>query len=303
MHIKLRWFSSFIFMGLLLLPLFSVAQTDSLAADSAMPFKQVSFLDELSLDSQARVAAMPYTLLSMQKPVVDEEEFDPLLPPMYAIKKIPTANNLLIFFIVLNIVAVVAVVKAYNERGVYSFIRTMFTTGSALKYLGDHKSVFHPTTMQLMSVSSVMIALTAFLAPGVEVFGVISQPALRFMALLGLIFLVYLAKSAIHYLLGQLFEVEKMGMVIVHHTIGSNFLFILVFFPFFLINYLNNNTISDDQMKGILIALLLVSVIYRLLREAWVLFYTFPYPKFYLALYLCTAEILPWFIGIKLIAS
>ncbi|MSQ78962.1 MAG: DUF4271 domain-containing protein [Flavobacteriaceae bacterium] len=303
MHIKLVRFITLAFIGLFLLPPFLAAQSDSLLYDNTIPTSKSLLLDELSLDSQARVAAMPYTLLSIQKPMVDREEFDPLLPPMYAIKKIPTANNLLIFFIVLNIVAVIAGVKAYNEHGVYSFISTMFTTGNAIKYLGDHKTVFHSTTMQLMSVSSVMIALTAFLTPGVELFGVISQPALRFMALLGLIFFVYLAKASIHYLLGQLFEVEKMGMVIVHHTIGINFLFILVFFPFFLINYLNNNTISDDQMKGILIALLLVSLIYRLLREASVLLYTFPYPKFYLALYLCTVEILPWLIGIKLIAS
>ncbi|MBI3235752.1 MAG: hypothetical protein HYZ42_17235, partial [Bacteroidetes bacterium] len=77
----------------------------------------------------------------------------------YAIIKKPQNNNLLIFIVLLNVIYLIAIIKLSNERNLFSFVNSLYSSVSAVKYYNDSKTVFNRVNLQLLFVQLLMIAL------------------------------------------------------------------------------------------------------------------------------------------------
>lgn len=255
----------------------------------------------LENDTFKSYLALPYTWWTIRKPFQAVDIFDPYTPPDYAIIRRPPNNNLLIFIVLLNVMFIIAIIKISNERNLLTFVSSLYSSISAVKYYGERQTIFNRVNVQLLLVQLLLLSLGLTLYDDLP--GFLPEDALRrFLALFGFFLASMLLKILVNWSIEKIFEVDRLSVIIANHTIGVNFVATLVLLPVFLIIYLNAGAETARALPVIAATVLLLAVIIRILRSYIVLNLSFPYPKVYLLLYFCTTEILPWFIIFKLIA-
>jgi hypothetical protein len=255
----------------------------------------------LQNDSFKTYIALPYTWWTLQKPFEALDAFDPFTPPEYAIIPRPRNNNLLIFIVLLNVMFIIAIIKISNERHLLSFVSSLYSSISAVKYYGERQSVFNRVNIQLLLVQLMLLALGLTLYEGLPAF-LPNGASARFLSIFGFFLMVILLKIFVNWSIEKIFEIERLSVVVANHTIGVNFVATIVLLPVFLIIYLNASAETAQLLPVIAASVLLVAVVVRILRSYVVLNLSFQYPKVYLLLYFCVSEVLPWFIIFKLIA-
>jgi hypothetical protein len=280
----------------------SFSQAKPLDADTLIvkPPHKITLYDSLQSDSLIKIQVLPYQGFIDRLPFTDIDDFDPYKPEAYLIKKVPQTNNLLIFIVVLNIAFLIAIVKISSERNLISFVNSMFSNTNAFKNFSGQKSVFTPINVQLLLIFILMLSLGIFLYEGI-VDQMPWQPVLSFAIIFFALTVMFTLKIFIHFLFEQLLQMEKVTIIISNHTIGINFLFTMIMFPIYLINYLNNSFLNINELMIVGFILFVITLFYRTLREVVLLKLVFPYPTIYLILYLCATEIFPWLIFFKLI--
>lgn len=255
----------------------------------------------LENDTFKTYLALPYKWWTIRKPFQAIDAFDPFTPPDYAIIKRPPNNNLLIFIVLLNVMFIIAIIKISNERNLLTFVSSLYSSISALKYYGERQTIFNRVNIQLLLVHLLLLSMGLTLYEDLP--GFLPDDALRrFLVLFGFFLAMMLAKILVNWSIEKVFEVDRLSVIVANHTIGVNFVATLVLLPVFLIIYLNASTETARALPVIAASVLMLAVIVRILRSYIVLNLSFQYPKIYLLLYFCTSEILPWFIIFKLIA-
>ncbi|MBI3235753.1 MAG: DUF4271 domain-containing protein [Bacteroidetes bacterium] len=112
-----------------------------------------------------------------------------------------------------------------------------------------------------------------------------------------------LLKVFVSWSIEKIFEINKLSVVIMNHTVGINFIATLIMLPVFLVVYLNSGAENSHFLPVFITIVIIISLSIRVFRSFMMLNLSFPYPKVYLLLYFCTVEILPWLIIFKLIAN
>lgn len=221
-------------------------------------------------------------------------------PPIGAIDVRESNNHLLVFIVFLNLAFLVSIIRLANGRNLRIFLRSLYDNPLAFRILSEQKTLFTPVNMQLLLIATGMLALGVFV--NIEVSGndfLSAHPSVLFLCIFSALISIYLLKFLLHYLMELVFEVKRGGLIISNHTIGSLFLFAVVFFPIYLIHYLNGGWLSSRDLGLVMGALLVLCLVYRILRTAYLINLYFPYPRVYLFLYLCGFEIVPWLILFK----
>jgi hypothetical protein len=124
---------------------------------------------------------------------------------------------------------------------------------------------------------------------------------LQYLLVAGICGAVYISKFLLHSFLGALLSIKKLGVGFISNTISvSNFL-ALVIFPFIIFYAYNTNQLWSVIMMQTIIALFLISIVYRILRILVLSHSFFTFPIMYLFIYLCALEILPIVVIVKFI--
>jgi hypothetical protein len=255
----------------------------------------------LNNDSYRFYLCVPYSYWVFSKPFVAIDSFDPFTPPEYAIIKLPSNNNLLIFIVLLNVMFIIAIIKLSNEKNLVSFVKSLYSNVSAVKYYGNRGKLFSKVNLQLLFVQLLMVSLGIALYKNVPI-PLPDDTLLRFIILFLSLLVVMILKIFVNWAIEKIFEINNLAVVVINHTIGINFVSTLVILPVFLVVYLNSGVSNDHFLPVFTTATIIISLFIRVFRSFMMLNLSFPYPKVYLLLYFCTAEILPWLILFKLIA-
>ncbi len=263
-------------------------------SSAKIAIKNIKF-DSSITDSVLKVLCNPFMAASYRNPFVDEDNFEQFEPPEGSIRRPPPRNNLLIFIVVINIMFVVAIIKIWSEREIFSMVNQVMATGNkTFSYVSQQKSAASGVNLQLLFLSVLILSLGYFLYGDTSFMATDLVPVIKIVALVTLFFVIYLVKMLVHHLMQYLLQVDRLAIIMINNTIVVNFLMLLLAFPLFLINYLNFGLISVEQLNITLLILFVISLIYRILRQTQGLLPVFHYPALYLLLYICTLEVIPW---------
>ncbi len=253
-------------------------------------------IDSSTTDSVLMVLCNPFMALSNRNPFrLDEDNFEQFEPPEGYIRRPPPRNNLLIFIVVINIMFVVAIIKIWSEREIFSMVNQVMASGNkTFSYVSQQKTAASGVNLQLLFLSVLILSLGYFLYGDTSFMSIDLVPVIKIVALITLFFFIYLVKMLVHHFMQYLLQVDRLAIIMINNTIVVNFLMLLLAFPLFLINYLNFGLISVQQLNIILLILFAISLIYRILRQTQGLLPVFHYPALYLLLYICSLEVLPW---------
>lgn len=215
------------------------------------------------------------------------------------------------FLVVLFILFFIAMVKNGNYKNFRIFMNSVFNLKLTDRIWEEQRSYFNLITLELFTIYTLVAALFCnFLLDHYPLavadlefisFFMNGDPILRFFLIFGGILLLYLAKFILHSLVGSIIQVDKFGLGFISNTVTVNNFISLVIFPFLLfLMYAADPIFQDILIKTITVTFLL-SVIFRIFRIIFLSNSFFTYPKFYLFIYLCTFEIAPWVVAIKLV--
>lgn len=113
------------------------------------------------------------------------------------------------------------------------------------------------------------------------------------------LFLLYLGKVALNLFIGYLFKVKKMSSVIIFNALVLNNVLgvVLVFLNLFFV-FVNEPAIVNI-IASVSIVTILISVIYRQIKNILMISQFSKFQFIYIFLYLCALEILPWLVLFK----
>ncbi len=273
-------------------------EPSSHSPDSAIKLSSIKSIkiDSSTTDSVLRVVCNPFMAFSYRNPFkVVEDNFEQLEPPEGSIRRPPPRNNLLIFIVVINIMFVVAIIKIWSEREIFSMVNQVMASGNkTFSYVSQQKTAASGVNLQLLFLSVLIVSLGYFLYGDTSFMSTDVVPVIKIVALVTLFFVIYLLKMLVHHFMQYMLQVDRLAVIMINNTIVVNFLMLLLAFPLFLINYLNFGLISVEQLNITLLILFVISLIYRVLRQIQGLLPVFHYPAMYLLLYICSLEVLPW---------
>lgn len=116
-----------------------------------------------------------------------------------------------------------------------------------------------------------------------------------------LIFFYFMAKLFLQAAMGRIFEAKYFTASLFYFTVMLNFMASIVILPIFLIVLLNGWPITTSEVWFYLMIGVVVSGLIKMLRTFLHASSSYAYPRFYLILYLCALEIMPWFVIYKLV--
>lgn len=206
----------------------------------------------------------------------------------------------ILIIIILSVVTIGYLYSGFNAQ-LKSVISSFFSFRVSNQSSREEQSLFHPASI-LLSLNFLLTASLFILyvaTANKKLSLLINFSFLSFLIIIGIIFSTYLIKIAFHKLIGVIFDLRQQineyvsAMLLSKQLLGICFLPIIVF-----ISYGEKTVLNGIIYAGF--TLLIVAYIFRvgkgtlgLLRRKITLFY--------LILYLCTLEVLPLLLGIKLI--
>ncbi|MDZ4668897.1 MAG: DUF4271 domain-containing protein [bacterium] len=123
---------------------------------------------------------------------------------------------------------------------------------------------------------------------------------LLFWKLSGIIFILYVAKFSVNIIIGNIFKMVPTSFValfnamVVNNLLGVILVFLNLFFVFI------SDSFTANFLSVIILLTLLISVIYREIKNVVMTQQKGQYQFIYIFLYLCALEILPWLVVFKL---
>jgi hypothetical protein len=275
--------------------------SDSLALDSGYRYRRASgtfgLLDSLSEDSILRSIIKPYQFITGE--YVAKTQIRRNLPTIKEIKVREKLNAPWKFWVILFIFAYISFVRIANPNNFRVFMLSVFNLKLSDKIWDDQRSFFGFVILQLFAIYLFIAAI--FINNQLEVRNIkfVSNYFLQFIAVFGIIMVIYLLKFMMHALLGMLLKMKKLGIGFVSNTISVNNFLALVIFPLIIFTVYYHNAIWSSVLAQTVIAVFFISVIYRVVRITLLSSRFFSFPRIYLFIYLCALEIVPWFVIVK----
>lgn len=279
------------------------AETDSLFFDTISKPKfrvnlsKFSLLDTISNDTVLNTIFKSYA--GIQNQYFERKLFRRNLPTVKEIKYRNSIDNQWKFIVIILTLAYIAFVRISNSNNFRTFMLSVFNLKLSRKIWEDQRSNFGFVFLQLFAIYLFIGAM--FITNYMELIHVVifDNYFQQFGAVLIILFLLYLGKFILHYILGGLLQMKNLAIGFVSNTISVNNFVALVVFPVVVVSIYANNPLLANVLSQATIAIFFISVFYRVVRLVLLSNSFFSFPTFYLFLYLCALEIAPWFIIVK----
>ena len=281
----------------------TVAETDSLFFDSirkpsfSVNSGRFSLLDTLSNDTVLNSIFKSY--VGIQNQYFERRLYRRNMPTVKEIKHKSTNNNQWKFGVMIFTLIYIAFVRISNSNNFRTFILSVFNLKLSRKIWEDQRSNFGFVSLQLFAIYLFIGAI--FITNYMELIHVLffDNYFQQFGAVLIVLFVLYIGKFILHYILGGLLQMKNLAIGFVSNTISVNNFVALVIFPVVVVSIYANNPLLASVLSQATIAIFFISVFYRIVRLVLLSNSFFSFPTFYLFLYLCALEIAPWFIIVK----
>lgn len=276
---------------------------DSLVMDSMSraQWRHTTFglLDSLENDSFLRSSMASYHLITnyyTEKPAPRLN-----LPTVKEIETRPARNFAWKFWIICFILLYISFVRISNPNNFRVFILSVFNLKLSERIWADQRPVFSFVILQLFAIYLFIAALFINYFLELNHFNPLNSYFVQYITIVSVLLIVYLVKFIIHGLLGVLFKMNKLGFGFVANTVSVNNFIALVILPFIIFIIYNENSLMTMILAKTVMAFFFISVGYRIFRIILLRHTFFSFPNVYLFLYLCTLEIVPWFVIVKFI--
>ncbi len=276
---------------------------DSLAMDSVLKHryagKRFGLLDTITNDTVLRSILMPFSRITNkynERPLIRLN-----LPTIKEIETRPPNTGNWKFWIICFVLFYISFVRISNQNNFKVFILSVFNLKLSSKIWEEQRSIFSFVILQLYAIYLFIAALFINYFLELKGFNPFHNYFLQYLAILGILLLIYTGKFIIHGLLGVILKMNRLGIGFVANTISVNNFLSLVILPFIIFIIYNENPLLTLVLTQTVIAIFFISVFYRMVRVTILSQSFFSFPKVYLFIYLCALEVAPWFVIIKFI--
>lgn len=206
----------------------------------------------------------------------------------------------ILVIIILSIITIGYLYSGFNTQ-LKSVISSFFSFRISIQSSREEQSLFHPASI-FLSLNFLLTASLFILQVAVtnkKLSLSIDFSFLSFLIIIGIIFSTYLIKIASHKLIGFIFGLQQQINEYVYTILLSKQIIGICFLPIIIfISYGEKSFLNEIIYTGFV--LLILAYIFRVGKGAFSLLRRRITP-FYLILYLCTLEVLPLLLVIKLI--
>jgi hypothetical protein len=286
----------------------TLAQTavDSLKTDSVRPLIQVklieglNYLDSLKKDNNLRKMFFLNEQVSGEAVQMNGSEKTRDLPRLKSIRyRLPRRENWKFWTLVGSMLFIsfirISNIKRFDEQLMTASdfsIDLKFSTERTGSYLFNHLALF----------ANFLISLSLFWVTYIEHHSLEEnvQYSLRLWQQVGILLILYSGKFIISIVVGYIFEMGMYARVFLYNTlVVNNFLgVLLVFFNLFYIYIHTPETLLI--VESIILILIFIAIIFRTIKNALMSLQAGNEQLIYIILYLCSFEIVPWLILLKL---
>jgi len=286
----------------------TLAQTavDSLKTDSVRPLIQVklieglNYLDSLKKDNNLRKMFFLNEQVSGEAVQMNGSEKTRDLPRLKSIRyRLPRRENWKFWTLVGSMLFIsfirISNIKRFDEQLMTASdfsIDLKFSTEKTGSYLFNHLALF----------ANFLISLSLFWVTYIEHHSLEENVhySLRLWQQVGILLILYSGKFIISIVVGYIFEMGMYARVFLYNTlVVNNFLgVLLVFFNLFYIYIHTPETLLI--VESIILILIFIAIIFRTIKNALMSLQAVNEQLIYIILYLCSFEIVPWLILLKL---
>jgi len=286
----------------------TLAQTavDSLKTDSVRPLIQVklieglNYLDSLKKDNNLRKMFFLNEQVSGEAVQMNGSEKTRDLPRLKSIRyRLPRKENWKFWILVGSMLFIsfirISNIKRFDEQLMTASdfsIDLKFSTEKTGSYLFNHLALF----------ANFLISLSLFWVTYIEHHSLEENVhySLRLWQQVGILLILYSGKFIISIVVGYIFEMGMYARVFLYNTlVVNNFLgVLLVFFNLFYIYIHTPETLLI--VESIILILIFIAIIFRTIKNALMSLQAGNEQLIYIILYLCSFEIVPWLILLKL---
>ena len=280
-------------------------QSDSSFVDSSLlrrsynALKPFGLADSLRNDTILRSIFTPYHLITQSYSQRVNRRLN--LPTVKEVINRPVKSDAWKFWVITLIILYISIVRIINPNNFKIFLLSVFNLKLSEKIWDEQRSVFNFVILQLFCIYLFIAALFINYFLELKNFNPFQNYLFQYVAILGVIIIVYLLKFILHGVLGVLFKMKKLGIGFVSNTVSVNNFLSLVILPFIIFIIYNEEPLWALILSRTVIAIFFISVIYRMVRIVLLSHAFFSFPRIYLFIYLCALELLPWFIIVKFI--
>lgn len=221
------------------------------------------------------------------------------LPGVKEIKTRKEENHSWRFWLICFVLIYIAFVRIANPNNFWVFLLSVFNIKLSEKIWGEQRYTFTFTTLQLFLIYLLIAALFITEYAQINFMLPSTKPVVKFILVLGFITVLYAFKFITHFIVGLLFKARKLALSSISNTVSVNNFIALVMLPFIIFFSYNSNELYLKILAQVVIALFMLSVLYRIIRMSMLSKHIIGLPKIYLFVYLCALEILPWFVIVK----
>lgn len=272
-------------------------QIDSNASLSVKSGDRFSLLDSISNDTLLNRIFKSY--IGIQHTYIERKAVRKNMPTVKEIKERSVLNNQWKFWVVLFILAYIAFVRISNANNFRVFLLSVFNLKLSRKIWEDQRSFFGFVILQLFAIYLFIAAMFITNYMEMKQLLFLENYFQQFAAVLAILLILYLSKFLLHAVLGSLLGMQNLAIGSVSNTISVNNFVALVIFPFAVLGIYATNNMLAGVLAQTIIAIFMLSILYRVVRILLLSNSFFSFPTFYLFLYLCALEIAPWFIIVK----
>lgn len=277
----------------------TVAATDSLANDTLrnggyQVSSSATILDTLRNDTILMSIFKPY--IEIQYTYFEKKNTRRNLPTVKEIDQRERSNNQWKFWVIIIILLYIAVVRISSANNFRVFILSVFNLGLSRKIWEDQRPFFGFIILQLFAIYLFIAALIITNYMEFKHMLFFSHYIWQYLTVLVILIVIYGVKFSIHALLGVLLKMPNLAVGFISNTISVNNFIALIIFPFLLFSTYANSSLLALVLAQTVVAIFVLSILYRIVRSILLSNSFFSFPTFYLFLYLCALEIAPWFI-------
>jgi hypothetical protein len=274
--------------------------TDSLYIPR-LAFKHFGLLDSLSTDSARRALIKPFQFINTS--YIAKTQIRKNLPTTKEIKQRQKQNDPWKFWVIVFIFAYISFVRIANPNNFRVFMLSVFNLKLSDKIWDDQRSYFGFIILQLFAIYLFIAAIFINTQLELRQILLVGNYFFQFVIVFAILMLIYLIKFLMHIILGWLLRMKKLGIGFISNTISINNFLALVIFPLIIFTVYNHNAVWSSVVAQTVVAVFLISIIYRVIRITLLSNRFFSFPKIYLFIYLCALEIMPWLVIVKFLNS
>lgn len=277
------------------------SDSDTLSVQTVMIDTLFNLPDTITNDSMLRNIFYPFYQIKQQHIESEIRIKRSNLPTIKEISNRKPNQRQWKFWVICFILIYIAFVRIANPNNFKVFMISVFNLKLSQKIWSDQKGIFGFVTVQLFTVFLLVGSL--FIYNLLESSNKILDENYfgQFMLIFGILIIVYLLKFLLHTILAYLLKVPLMGLSFVYNTVFVNSFVALSVFPLVIFLLYNNSYVYFTIISQTIIGLFFVSIFYRMTRIYLLGNQLFNLPRFYLFIYLCALEVLPWFVIVKII--